>query len=88
MVVRFYDKQPVAGRMKQNMIGEAVIPAIAPGEFGAARAEWDVSGLAGRQRIYAVVDPEDQIPESWQVKRGDYMLIKKDLDLSLISAME
>ena len=88
VVVRFYDKQPVAGRMKQNMIGEAVIPAIAPGEFGAARAEWDVSGLAGRQRIYAVVDPEDQIPESWQVKRGDYMLIKKDLDLSLISAME
>ena len=88
VVVRFYDKQPIAGRMKQNMIGEALIPAIDPGEFGAARVEWDVSGLTGRQRIYAVVDPEDQIPESWQVKRGDYMVIKKDLDLSLLSAME
>ena len=81
VVVRFYDRQPIIGRMKQFMIGEAVIPAIDPGEWGIARVEWDVAGLSGPQRVYVVVDPEDEIPESWQRRPGEYMLIKKEINL-------
>ena len=81
VTVRFYDRQPIASRMKEFMIGETVIPAIYPGEWGIARIEWDVTGLSGRQRVYVVVDPEDKIPESWQRRRGEYMLIKKDINL-------
>ena len=69
------------GNLDQNLIGEAVIAKIAPGEFGAARVEWDVSGLSGRHRVYVVVDPMDEIPELWQDTRGKYMQVKKDIQL-------
>ncbi len=81
--VRFYDKQPMYGRMDQNMIGEAIIPSIAPGEFGVARVEWDVSGLSGGRKVFVAVDPLDEIPEHWQRRRGGYSLIKKEIDLSM-----
>ncbi|MEA1996600.1 MAG: CARDB domain-containing protein [Gemmatimonadota bacterium] len=81
VTVRFYDHQPVKGRMDQSMIGESVIPAIEPGEFGRARIEWDVKGLSGRYVVYVVVDPEDKIPETWQRRQGDYMLVKKEINL-------
>ncbi|MEA2062329.1 MAG: CARDB domain-containing protein [Gemmatimonadota bacterium] len=79
VVVRFYDGQPQVRNLEENMIGQAVIPAIEPGEFGIARIEWDIKGLRGRQTIYVVVDPEDKIPELWQHRRGKYMHVKKDI---------
>ncbi|MBN2287724.1 MAG: hypothetical protein JXQ83_00230 [Candidatus Glassbacteria bacterium] len=80
VVVRFYDGQPVHGRLKgNNLIGEAVIPSIDPGEFGIARVDWDVSGLEGRHPVFVVVDPEDRIPESWQTVPGTYMQVKKEI---------
>ena len=79
--VRFYHRQPMLGNLDQNLIGEAVIAEIAPGEFGTARVEWDVSGLSGRHRVYVVVDPMDEIPELWQGTRGKYMQVKKDIQL-------
>lgn len=82
VVVRFYDGQPTAGRLDRRLIGEAVIPSIAPGEFGAAVVDWNVSGLSGHHRVYAVVDPFDRIAEVWQTARGKYMQVKKDIDLS------
>jgi len=82
VAVRFYDRQPVEGRLDAHLIGEAVIPQIAPGEFGAAEVDWDVSGLSGNRRVYVVVDPFDRIPEVWQTSRGKYMQIKKDIDLT------
>ncbi len=82
VVVRFYDGQPIAGRLDQKLIGEALIPSIAPGEFGAACVDWNVKGLSGRHRVYAVVDPFDRIAEVWQTARGKYMQVKKDIDLT------
>jgi len=79
--VRFYHGQPMRQNLDTNMIGEAMIGEIAPGEFGIARVEWDVSGLSGRQRVYVVVDPLDEIPEVWQSGRGKYMQVKKDIYL-------
>jgi len=80
VMVRFYDGQPVHGRLKENnLIGEAIIPAIEPGEFGIARVDWQVKGLTGRHLVYAIVDPEDRIPETWQKRPGQYMLIKKEI---------
>jgi CARDB protein len=82
VVVRFYDGQPIHGRLEgDNLIGEAVIPAIDPGEFGAARVDWDVTGLQGRRLVFVIVDPEDRIKESWQHKPGIYMQIKKEIIL-------
>ncbi|HUU26559.1 MAG TPA: CARDB domain-containing protein [archaeon] len=81
VMVRFYNKQPNVSRLDENMIGEAVIPAIPAGEFGIARVEWDVTGLTGHHRVYVVVDPEDRIPEKWQQEHGKYMQIKKDIFL-------
>jgi hypothetical protein len=79
VVVRFYDGQPQDGKMEERLIGESVIPSIAPGEFGAARVEWNTKGLSGRHWVYAVVDPFDQIPEIWQNGRRVYMQIKKEI---------
>ncbi len=80
VVVRFYDGQPMHGRLKgENLIGESVIPSIEPGEFGIARVDWEVKGLEGRHLVYVVVDPEDRIPESWQTSPGKYMQIKKEI---------
>jgi hypothetical protein len=81
--VRFYDSQPLYGRMDENMIGEVIIPSIPPGEFGVARVDWDVSGLSGNRQVFVAVDPLDEIPEHWQSRRGRYSLIKKDIDLSM-----
>ncbi len=81
--VRFYDGQPVYGRLDEHMIGEAVIPSIAPGEFGVARVDWDVSGLSGERQVFVAVDPLDEIPEHWQSRRGAYSLAKKEIDLSM-----
>ncbi len=79
VVVRFYDGQPMDGHLDEKLIGESVIPSIAPGEFGVARVEWQTAGLSGRHWVYAVVDPFDQIPEIWQTKPGVYMQIKKEI---------
>ena len=79
VVVRFYDGQPQDGKLDERLIGESVIPSIAPGEFGVARVEWKTRGLSGRHWVYAVVDPFDQIPEVWQNGRRVYMQIKKEI---------
>lgn len=85
--VRFYDGQPVAGRMDRNVIGETIIPSIAPGEFGVARVNWDVSGLSGTRLVYVAVDPLDEIPERWQSRPGGYMLVKKEIDFDRSEAV-
>ena len=84
VVVSFFDGQPVRPRRSRsynidNLIGETVIPSIAPGEFGTAKVEWDVKGLSGRHLVYVVVDMEDQIPEIWQNGRRTWMPIKKEI---------
>ena len=80
VVVRFYHGQPIhRSRKGDNMIGESVIPSIAPGEFGIARVDWEVKGLSGRHLIHVIVDPEDLIPETWQDNPGAYMQIKKEI---------
>jgi len=79
VVVRFYDGQPMDGRLERGVIGQAVIPAIPAGEFGLARIEWDVKGLTGRHVVYVIADPEDKIPEKWQNGRRNYMLVKKEI---------
>jgi len=82
--VSFYDGQPVRPRRSrnyktENLIDEAVIPSIAPGEFGTAKVEWDVKELSGRHLVYVVVDMEDRIPEIWQNDRRTWMPIKKEI---------
>ncbi|MFC2076469.1 CARDB domain-containing protein [candidate division KSB1 bacterium] len=78
VVVRFYDGPP---QLDGTLIGEAVIPEIQPGEFGAARVDWDVTGLSGRHQIHIRIDPDDKIPERWQTASRKYMQIKKAIDL-------
>jgi len=80
--VRFYDGQPVAGRLDRNLIGETVLPSIAPGEFGVARVDWDITGLEGSHLVYVAVDPLDEIPERWQSRPGGYNLVKREINLS------
>ncbi len=81
--VRFYDGQPDRGKLDENLIGETIIPSIAPGEFGVARVEWDVSELTGSRLVFVAVDPFDEIPERWQSRRGGYILTKKEINISM-----
>jgi len=84
VTVRFYDGQPVRPKGSRNyktdnLIGESVIPSIAPGEFGTAKVDWQVEGLSGRHLVYVVVDMEDQIPEIWQGGRHSWSPLKKEI---------
>ena len=80
--VRFYDGQPQVQNLSERMIGETVIPEIPAGEFCVARVRWDVSGLSGRHVVYVVTDPLDEIPEKWQQHAGEYMFVKKEVNLA------
>ncbi|MFH1068109.1 MAG: CARDB domain-containing protein [Candidatus Glassbacteria bacterium] len=79
--VRFYDGQPQVNDLSARLIGEAVIPEIPAGEFGVARVKWNVGGLSGRHLVYVVSDPLDEIQEKWQQHKGDYMFVKKEINL-------
>jgi subtilase family serine protease/flagellar hook assembly protein FlgD len=57
--VRFYRETPRLG----NVLGEAVVPPLAAGESRDVSAIWDGAGPLGAHRIWAVVDPEDDVRE-------------------------